>query len=215
MIAAFDPVSLERNAREVAMGIGYELAYRLGVRPWERAAAGGQEQLDRLLDREQPPRGTALDLGCGRGLHTVELARRGWAATGVDAVARAVEDAERLARRAQLPARFVRADVCALPDEVGTGYAFVLDVGCFHGLDDDHRARYGREVTRVAGPDATMLMLAFAPGRHGPLPRGAGTDDVRRALPGWRLVEQEPAVTDGMPGPMRRLAPVFYRLARG
>jgi SAM-dependent methyltransferase len=132
----------------------------------------------------------------------------------VDAVARAVDDAERRARRAEVPERFVRADACALPDEVRTGYAFVLDVGCFHGLDDDQRLRYGREVSRVTDPDATMLMLAFAPGRHGPLPRGAGADDVRRALPGWRLVDEEPAATDGMPGPMRRLAPVFYRLAR-
>lgn len=198
------------------MGMGYELAYRVGVRPWERAAQGGREQLDRLLDREDPPRGRALDLGCGRGIHTVELGRRGWEVTGVDAVARALDDAERRATAAGIPARFVRADVCALPEEVGTGYAFVLDIGCFHGLDDDQRARYGREVSRVATPDATMLLLAFRPGaRRRLLPRGAGPDDVRRALPDWRLLEEEPAVTTGMPGPARRLAPVFYRLGRG
>jgi SAM-dependent methyltransferase len=197
------------------MSTAYALAYRWGFRPWERAAREGREQLDRLLDREQdaaPPFGRALDLGCGRGTHTAELARRGWTATGVDNIPRAVREAQD--RGAGSGARFLVGDVTELPPEVGDGYRFVLDVGCFHGLSDPDRTRYGAEVDRVTGPGAALLVLAFAPGGRGPLPRGAGPDDLLAALPGWTVTDTEPAETVGMPAPLRSRRPAFHRLVK-
>lgn len=54
-----------------------------------------------------------LDAGCGTGRHAVELARRGFAVTGVDASAELLEVAERNAQAARLanPPRFSRADL--------------------------------------------------------------------------------------------------------
>ena len=75
----------------------YRLMYRLGVRPWERyslsAAAGVAAMLDREEAERGRPLGRALDLGCGHGLYTRELARRGWQSVGVDAVPGAIESA--------------------------------------------------------------------------------------------------------------------------
>jgi 2-polyprenyl-3-methyl-5-hydroxy-6-metoxy-1,4-benzoquinol methylase len=49
-----------------------------------------QQSITALLDREETersrPLGRALDLGCGRGQYTPELARRGWEAVGIDYV---------------------------------------------------------------------------------------------------------------------------------
>ena len=56
---------------------GYGIAYRIGFTPWERYSAAAAGSTGALLDREEAgrsrPLGRALDLGCGRGLHTAEL----------------------------------------------------------------------------------------------------------------------------------------------
>jgi methylase of polypeptide subunit release factors len=96
------------------MSVPYKLLYRVGLRPWERlpmllAAA----QISALFDREenarQPPYGQALDLGCGSGIWSVELAGRGWHVTGVDMVPKAVRAARERARQAGVEARFLEA----------------------------------------------------------------------------------------------------------
>ena len=199
------------------MSLGYRLAYRTGITPWEGAGQGGSEQLDALLDREQEgrstPYGRAVDLGCGSGAHTIDLAGRGWDALGVDNVPRALERAR--ARAGADKARFVLGDVTRLAEAgVEPGVELFLDIGCFHGLDDGARGRYADGVTALASPTATMLLLAFTRGR-GPLPRGATRADLGRWLPGWDVVDQVAADTSGMPKPLRATEPQFYRLRKG
>lgn len=201
------------------MSTGYAIAYRLGITPWEKAGQAGAKQFNALLDREhdgaEPP-GRALDIGCGTGDHAINLARRGWDVTGVDAVPRALVKARQKAEAAGVPVRLLHADVTSMADEVGSGYRFVLDVGCFHGLKADQRAAYAREVDAVAEPGATLLMLAFQPGRRPPipLPRGASREEVTSAFAGWTLIGDDAADTSGMPPLIRGTAPHFYRLRR-
>src|SRR2546421_8934449 len=66
----------------------YALMYRFGLTPWEGYRTAAAASIEPLLDREEAersrPLGRALDLGCGRGQYTPELARRGgrpWAST--------------------------------------------------------------------------------------------------------------------------------------
>ena len=198
------------------MGKGYALAYRLGITPWEQAAEGGAAQLDALVDREEaartPPFGRALDLGCGTGAHTIMLARRGWQATGIDDQRRAVDEARR--REDAHAATFVVGDGTALDAAlVGPGeLEFVLDLGCFHGLRDHERGLVGAGVTALASPTASMLLLAFRPGRRLGLPRGADETDLAAAFPAWRIDSVEDADTTGMPGPLRGTRPRWFRL---
>ena len=199
------------------MSVGYQLAYRVGVTPWERAGEEDSGSFTRLLAREEQgrarPWGRALDLGCGTGAHTIELAQRGWTAVGLDNVARALESA-----RAKAGAEAVQFVDGSVTDLAGSGIAgdveLFLDVGCFHGLSGEQRAAYGAGVTSLASPTATLLLLAFVPGHRALLPHGADGSDLERALPDWSVLDVEAANTDGMPGPLKRTSPQWFRLGR-
>jgi SAM-dependent methyltransferase len=197
------------------MSTGYAVAYALGLTPWERAGEHGVATLDALIARAEDEFGgpdLALDLGCGSGQHLVALAHRGWRATGVDAVGKAVRLARRRAAAAGAAVNVVRGDVTDLAAKrIGSGFRLLIDIGCFHGLTDEQRARMGRSVNTVAAADAMMIMLAFRPGvTRKPLPRGADAAAIESAFPGWRIVDAVPAPTDGMPKPLRKAAPMFY-----
>jgi SAM-dependent methyltransferase len=197
------------------MSTGYTIAYRLGLTPWERAGEGGADQLSELLAKEEversAPFGTALDLGCGTGTHTLTLAARGWRAIGVDNVRLAVDQARK--RPGADAATFLIGDVTDLPAlGLDPGISLFLDIGCFHGLSDLDRTRVGAGVTALAAPDATLLILAFSAGHRIALPRGADQNAITGALPGWNVVSIDDADTSGMPAPLRRTAPRWFRL---
>lgn len=191
----------------------YALAYRLGLTPWERYGAAAAPTIAALLDREEAergrPLGRALDLGCGRGQYTPELARRGWDAVGVDVVPRAVAAASRLG----VPgATFVVGDVTDLP-ATGLGrFDFFLDIGCFQGLDERGRRAEGHGVTELANPGATLLMLEFGATWMRSVVGGVSTEEVTAAFPGWELVSVQAADTDGLGWPLTKTSPRWYRL---
>ena len=197
------------------MSTAYALAYRLGITPWEDAAQAAEAGFGTLLDREEDerttPLGRALDLGCGRGTHTHELARRGWEAVGLDNVPRAIQAAR---SRDTTSATFAVGDVTDLRVEDLGRYDFFLDVGCLHGLHPTQRPAAGRGISSIAKVGATLLMLAFRPTRVPFLPRGMTPDDIGATFPAWDLLSKEPADTTGMPGPMKKTAPQWYRLRR-
>ncbi len=202
------------------MSLFYKIAYRVGLTPWERMpmlAVG--EQVSAMFDSEengrQPPYGPALDLGCGTGIWSVHLAERGWDVTGVEIVPKALRAARERAQTADVEVRLVQGDVTALQAAgVGSGFRLVLDFGTVHGLTQAQREAVGREVSAVAAADATLLMYAFAPGRRGPLPRGASRGDIEAAYPGWKVIDEEACDVSGAPRLFRKADPRWYRLRR-
>lgn len=199
------------------MSLFYSVAYAIGFTPWEAAGDADRNMLERLFAREEAERkapGRALDLGCGTGMHTLELAARGWTVTGVDSNARAVARANRRISERGLRASAMQADVTDLrADDVGAEYDLFLDIGCYHGLTPTQRASMGRSVTALAAPGATLLLLAFQPDRlPRPLPRGTDQTSLEGSFTGWVVTESESASTVGMPRPLRKAAPTWYRL---
>lgn len=202
------------------MSLAYRILYRVGFTPWEQMARlPVADQIAALFAREEagrePPYGRVLDLGCGSGIWAVKLAARGWQVTGVDFVPKALRSARERAREAGVEVRLVEGDVTKLGEAgVGSGFPFLLDFGLFHDeLNDAQREAMGREVSAVAAPGATMLMLAWAPGRRGPLPRGASRGDIEAAYPAWKVIDEEALVDEPRaPRYVRKADPRFYRL---
>lgn len=201
------------------MSLGYRLAYRIGFTPWDRgpAPSAAPDQLLRLVAREETgekPYGRALDVGCGRGPNSIRLAERGWQVTGVDAVPRAIQQARERAAAAGVSVDFVRADATRMSAAIGRGYRLLLDIGCFHGLDEEQQEMVVREETAVTEPGAVLILLAFQPGRRGPLPDGVSREDLVREYAGWTLTDQEPAEVSQAPRIVQHAAPQYYRLVR-
>lgn len=203
------------------MSLFYRLAYRLGFTPWENAASHppAARHITTLFEREeegrQRPFGRALDLGCGTGIWSVALARRGWQVTGVELVAKAARAARKRASDAGVDVRIVEGDVTALGESgIGSGFRLVWDFGTSHGLTQAQRRAVARGLDALTADDATFLMVAWAPGRRGPLPRGASRSELEEAFGGWSVIAEEPFDASGLPAPLRNVDPRVYRLRR-
>lgn len=189
----------------------FRAAYLFGFKPWDSGVSPPElvsvvEGSDRLAPAK------ALDLGCGTGTNSVYMARHGWEVTGVDFVPRAINAARRKAAAADVSPRFIVGDVTRLTElGVGTEYALLLDLGCFHSIPDAGREAYVRGVTEVARAGASMLLFCFirraTPSRIGP--RGVARGEVaQRFASGWELAEEDAG------SPMRGFDSAWYRLRR-
>lgn len=185
----------------------FRIFYRLGFTPWDGHPTATSLQ---QLTAELPP-GKALDVGCGTGDTSIYLAQHGWQVTGVDFVAQAVGKARAKADAAGMSVDFKHADATRLTTErVGTGFDLIVDNGCLHGMSDDDRDRYAREVTAVAASDARLLLVEFTPGGSFAVPGIAQEEIERRFAAGWSVVSagDESAAAKG------RFAARYYLLQR-
>jgi len=163
----------------------FRIFYRLGFTPWDGhpIAASLQELVEELAP------GTALDVGCGTGDTSIYLAQHEWQVTGVDFVPKAVEKARAKAEDVGVRVDFRHADATRLTTEgVGTGFDLIVDNGCLHGMSDDDRDRYTREITAVAAAGARLLLVEFTPGGSFAVPGIAHDEIKRRFASGWTLV---------------------------
>ena len=195
----------------------YARLYRFGITAWERYATAAAASIAALLDREDRersrPLGRALDLGCGRGQYTPDLARRGWEAVGIDSVPAAIQAAAAKSRGAD-GLSYVVGDVTQLPPANPGTSGFFLDIGCFQGLDTEQRLSQGKGISALANPGATVLLMSFGPSRWRWLVEGASQQEIQTAFTGWEMLAAEPAHTAGLGWPMNKTTPRWYRLRR-
>lgn len=169
----------------------FGVMYRLGRTPWD-----GHALPARLKELVEGPaalsKGKALDLGCGTGETSIYLAQRGWEVTAVDFVNVALDRARAKTAAAGVNVRYLRGDVTKLHTYgVGKGFQLIVDGGCLHGLSDDEREAYVREVSEVAAPGATLLLMGFSenPRRR---PPGFNRPEIERRFAGkWEVLSSE------------------------
>lgn len=125
-----------------------------GSLPPERTA-GDIDAVERFLDLRAPAK--VLDLFCGTGRHCIELARRGYDATGVDYSGEYLALARSRAADAGVSPRFLQGDAREM--DLGSGYDAVLIMWASFGFFDDEGDRL--IVRRIAGalrPGGSLYM---------------------------------------------------------
>jgi SAM-dependent methyltransferase len=144
--------------------IFFSLWYLFRKPPWDT----GISPPELLAHIASHPPGKALDLGCGTGTNAITLAQHGWQVTGVDFALPAIQSARRKARRTGVQVDFHAADVTRLEDISGP-FNLVLDIGCFHTLDQAGKQRYVANLVRFLAPGGVYLLYAFfkEPGDEG------------------------------------------------
>lgn len=172
----------------------YDWMYRRGA-PWE---SGPRPALVELCDsgrisaeRLAPAR--AVDLGCGTGVDSVFLARRGFDVTGVDFSEVAIERARTSLRNLdfeRLP-RFAVADILTLPDEVVPGpFDLLFDDGSLDDFASNIRPQVAESITALARPGSVFVMWCFF-SHLKDLPRISFTGASRWGAPPIEPGEQE------------------------
>ena len=190
------------------------MLYGIGFAPWDGhpLAKGLRDLVEGSADASALSPGTALDVGCGTGDSSIYLAKHGWQVTGVDFVPKALDKARAKARAADVDVEFVHADVTQLSHVgIGSDKGLIVDNGCLHGMSDEDRDAYVREITTLAAPNARLSLVAFTPGGSFGVP-GIGQAEIeRRFAPGWALLAEanEPAATA-----KGRFAARYYLLQR-
>jgi len=168
---------------------GHDFAgmYAEGIPPWQIDRP--QPEVIQLLENgkfESP----VLDLGCGTGDNTIELARHGLVVKGLDAVTEALERARKKMEQAGLKQspEFVLADALRLA-ESGLKVRTVLDCALFHTFSDEERREYILGLEAVLSPGGRLHILSFSElETRQPGPRRLSLSEITGSFgAGWRV----------------------------
>jgi len=141
----------------------WENHYQEGPKPWDTGITPPEVEAFWSSGRLAPT-GLGIDIGCGPGTNVAYLAGLGLRAIGVDLAGSALTLA--VARlRAKQPSllsaiHFVQSDVTCLPFRQANA-AYMLDIGCLHGLPTELRAGYARGIVDNLAPGGYYQLYAF------------------------------------------------------
>ena len=161
--------------------------YAEGIPPWQIDRP--QPEVIRMIEQgkfESP----VLDLGCGTGDNTIELARQGLVVRGFDAVPEALERARKKTEKAGLKQspEFVLGDALRLA-ESGLKARTVLDCALFHTFSDEERGEYIRGLEAVVSLGGRLHILSFSElETRQPGPRRLSLSEITGSFKtGWRV----------------------------
>jgi len=148
--------SLPTEGEVITRGIRlYDLGVKLGL--FGRSAALYRHAAEAVLPLDGR---RVLDIGCGTGLLTKEIARRMRSGTviGIDASAPMIDYARRKHASAAAAYRLALAEQLPFPD---ASFDAVVSALFFHHVNLDLKARVAREIARVLKPGGKVAIADF------------------------------------------------------
>ncbi len=120
-----------------------------------------------IIEELNIPQGSRiLDVGCGTGRHSVELARRGYQITGVDISSGMLTEAKKAAAEAGVEVEWIHADVTQFKSDRLFDVAICLCEGAFGllGMDDDpfeHELSILRNINAALKPNGKIILTVL------------------------------------------------------
>lgn len=130
--------------------------------PWQKTQA---DYFLKLLRAKKLGQGKALDLGCGTGIKSIALAKKGFEVTGIDISKTAIKHAKENAKKEKLEINFIVEDATDLSFLGNERFDFVLDWANLHGIEEEKRNKYIREVAKYTKKGGKLLLRCFS--KHG------------------------------------------------
>jgi len=161
---------IRKQLRRLAFNFWYYLQP-----PWDTRVTPPEVE---VFANKHPP-GRALDLGCGTGTNMIYLAERGWDTVGVDFAPKAIRAAQYRILHREYKSRFLVDDVTRLDKVVGL-FDLILDMGCYHNLEEVEQDSYIKNLVRLLAPGGSYLLYVFfRPTGESPRPGVIETDLTR------------------------------------
>jgi len=134
--------------------------------PWDIGVPA--PELVRVVEAGQLRGKSVLEMGCGTGTNSIELARRGFRVTAVDLVDLAIEQAKEKAEKAKVDIDFRLGDLTKR--ELGGPFDSLVDVSVYDGIRNRDLAGFLATLRRVSRTGTRWLSLAGS--ATDPLPNG-------------------------------------------
>ena len=103
--------------------------------PFVKGTLGEVDFIEQLIDHDKNI--MILDIGCGTGRHSIELAKRGYSVTGVDLSEAQLRKAREKAEKEKVDVRFIKADARELSFHNEFDLVIMLCEGAFSLMETD------------------------------------------------------------------------------
>jgi len=126
--------------------------------PWNKTQA---DYFMKLLNSGKLGKGKALDLGCGVGKKSIELAKKGFEVIGIDISATAINHAKKNVKEANIKVKFIQGDATDL-SFLGKGkFSFVLDWANLHCVPKTKQKKYVKGIVEHLKRGGRLLLRCF------------------------------------------------------
>jgi ubiquinone/menaquinone biosynthesis C-methylase UbiE len=106
-------------------------------------------------------KGKALDLCCGAGTNTVYMAKKDFDVVAIDISPTAIKIAKKKAQQGRVSIDFLMESFTDLSFE-DEAFNFVFDMGCFHHVEVQDRAKFIKGVFRVLKKEGIYMLTCFS-----------------------------------------------------
>ncbi len=127
--------------------------------PWHKVEA---DYLIEIIEKEKVRPGLTLVLGCGTGMNSVYLAKRGFSVTGIDISETAIRYARENAKKENVDIDFIIADATDLSFLGDKKFDFILDWANLHGIDEEKRGQYINQIVEHCKTGGKFVLRCFS-----------------------------------------------------
>lgn len=127
--------------------------------PWQNTQA---DYFTEVIESGKVKPGLALDLGCGTGMKSIFLAKKGFDVIGIDISETAIDYARGNASNAKVKVEFITADATDLNFFKNKRFDFILDWANLHGIPQAKRNKYVNGIVEHSKKDCKLLLRCFS-----------------------------------------------------